>query len=124
MQLVPRRIELRTTPRKGVVLPLDYGTFQNWIMKKLFKVSDIKNNMGRKRVIKIPKNAKIKCPNCNKISLRKVPEKESPQYFDCDKCSKRTQAPITSCCIICAFTKTKCVPSLLLEAKSKNLKII
>ncbi len=79
--------------------------------------------MGRKRVIKILSNAKINCPICNASSLRKVPMDASPQYFDCDKCNARTKSPMTACCIICAFTKTKCVPSLLLEAKTKNLQV-
>jgi len=79
--------------------------------------------MGRKRVIKIKENAKMKCPACQKISLRKVPKDASPQYFDCDKCKARTQAPITSCCIICAYTNTKCIPSSLLEAKTKGLEV-
>jgi len=79
--------------------------------------------MGRKRVVRIPENAKIKCIHCSAVSLRKVPIDSSPQYFDCDKCGKRTQAPITACCVICAYTDKKCVPSLLLEAKIKNLEI-
>jgi transcription elongation factor Elf1 len=80
--------------------------------------------MGRKkRVIRIPEQATIKCIHCGKKSRRKVPIDSSPQYFDCDKCGQRTQAPITSCCIICAFTNKKCAPALLLEAKSKGLEI-
>ena len=79
--------------------------------------------MGKKRVINIPKNAKIKCPNCGFVRLRKIPIDNSPQYFDCDKCSYRLQTPITSCCIICAFTNKKCVPTLLMEARAKNLEV-
>ncbi|MBS3089768.1 hypothetical protein J4461_02690 [Candidatus Pacearchaeota archaeon] len=78
--------------------------------------------MGRKKqFIKIPSLANIKCQHCGKKSRRKVPEDSSPPYFDCDKCGKRTSTPVTSCCIICAFTNTKCVPSLVMEAKSKGL---
>ena len=79
--------------------------------------------MARKRVIKIPKLASIKCLHCGEISKRKVPMDSSPQYFDCDKCGQRTQTPITSCCIICAFTGKKCAPSLLMEARAKGLEI-
>lgn len=80
--------------------------------------------MGRKkRFINIPKTAKIKCPACSKIRVRKVPIDSSPQYFECDKCGGRVQTPITSCCIICAFTNKKCVPSTLIEARAKNLEV-
>ena len=80
--------------------------------------------MGRrKRVINIPKNAKIKCPHCGIVRLRKIPLDSSPQYFDCDKCHNRVQTPITGCCIICAFTNKKCVPTLLMQAKAKNLEV-
>jgi DNA-directed RNA polymerase subunit RPC12/RpoP len=80
--------------------------------------------MGRKkRFIKIPKTAKIKCPHCGVVSKRKVPEDSSPQYFDCDKCGKRTLTPITQCCVVCAFTKTKCAYSLKMEAKAQGLEV-
>jgi hypothetical protein len=78
---------------------------------------------AKKRIIKLPKNAKIKCPNCGAISLRKVPIDSSPMYFDCDKCKQRANTPITSCCIICAFTKKKCAPSLIMYAKAKGLEL-
>src|SRR3989344_1051898 len=87
-----------------------------------YKYTEIKIKMGRKKqFIKIPSLANIKCQHCGKKSRRKVPEDSSPPYFDCDKCGKRTSTPVTSCCIICAFTNTKCVPSLVMEAKSKGL---
>ena len=80
--------------------------------------------MGRKKTfIKIAKTANIKCNSCQAISKRKVPEDSSPQYFDCDKCHSRMQTPITSCCIICAYTNAKCVPSLKMEAKIKGLEL-
>lgn len=80
--------------------------------------------MGRRKsVMNIAKNAKIKCPNCSAISLRKIPIDSSPQYFDCDKCNNRIKTPITGCCIICAFTDKKCVPSSLMEARAKGLEV-
>ncbi|MEK6850771.1 MAG: GDCCVxC domain-containing (seleno)protein [Nanoarchaeota archaeon] len=80
--------------------------------------------MGRRKsVINIPKNAKIKCPHCGVVRLRKIPLDGSPQYFDCDKCNNRVQTPVTGCCIICAFTNKKCVPTLLMEARAKNLEV-
>ena len=79
--------------------------------------------MGRKRFIKLPEVATIMCRNCGQKSKRRVPEDASPQYFDCDKCGQRMQTPINACCIICAFTKKKCVPSLIMEARAKSLTI-
>ncbi|MEK6893596.1 MAG: hypothetical protein AABX07_05340 [Nanoarchaeota archaeon] len=80
--------------------------------------------MGRKKTfIRIPKTAKIKCLHCAAISRRNVPLDASPQYFDCDKCGQRTLTPITQCCVICAFTKTKCALSLIMDAKIKCLDV-
>jgi hypothetical protein len=80
--------------------------------------------MGRRKTtVKISKTAIIKCSNCGEKSKRKVPLDASPQYFDCDKCNFRMQTPINACCIICAFTNTKCAPSLLMEAKMKGLEV-
>jgi len=80
--------------------------------------------MGRKKTyLKVPLHATIKCPHCSATSKRKVPEDSSPQYFDCDKCNTRTQTPITGCCIICAFTKKKCVPTLKMQARMKGLEL-
>jgi hypothetical protein len=79
--------------------------------------------MAKKRVVRIPKVASIKCSNCGFISKRKVPKDRSPGFFDCDKCNFRMQTPVSSCCIICAFTGKKCTPTLLMEAKIKGLEI-
>ncbi len=79
--------------------------------------------MGRKKILRISKTAKIKCNNCSVISARKVPEDSSPGYFDCDKCNMRITVPVTQCCVICAFTKKKCVPSLKMEARIKGLEL-
>jgi len=80
--------------------------------------------MGRKKTfVKIPKTASIKCIHCGAVSKIKVPIDFSPQYFDCDKCGQRTQTPVTSCCIICAFTGKKCAPFLKMEANVKGLEV-
>jgi len=79
--------------------------------------------MGRKRILRISKTAKIKCPNCSALSVRKVPEDSSPGFFDCDKCNTRIVTPITQCCVICAYTNKKCVPSLKMEARMKGLEL-
>lgn len=80
--------------------------------------------MAKQRIIKIPKIVSITCPNCKKICKRKVPDDQSsPQVFDCDKCNTQTRTPITSCCIICAFTNKKCPYSLKQKAKRKGLEI-
>ncbi|MDO8564216.1 MAG: hypothetical protein Q7R87_04355 [Nanoarchaeota archaeon] len=79
--------------------------------------------MGRKKILRIAKTAKIKCNICSALSIRKVPEDSSPGYFDCDKCSAHITVPVTQCCVICAFTKKKCVPSLKMEARIKGLEL-
>ena len=80
--------------------------------------------MGRKKTfLKVSSIAIIKCSQCQAISKRKVPVDSSPQYFDCDKCNFRMQTPITSCCVICAFTKTKCAPALKMEASIKGIEL-
>lgn len=79
--------------------------------------------MGRKKILRIAKVAKIKCNNCGAFSMRKVPEDSSPGYFDCDKCNAHVTVPITHCCVICAFTNKKCVPSLKMEARIKGLEL-
>ncbi|MBI3334092.1 hypothetical protein HYZ97_01275 [Candidatus Pacearchaeota archaeon] len=78
--------------------------------------------MGRRKILRIPKIVSLKCPSCSAVSRRKVPD-NSPMYFDCDKCTTRIQAPITACCIICAFTGKKCIPSLKMEAHAKGLNL-
>ncbi|MSS75030.1 hypothetical protein EXS73_02350 [Candidatus Pacearchaeota archaeon] len=79
--------------------------------------------MGRKRVLRIPKIASITCRACTKVCTRKVPLDASPGYFDCDGCGVRTVVPVTACCVICAFTKKKCVPALRLEAHRLGLEV-
>ena len=79
--------------------------------------------MGRKRVLRLSKTAKIKCPKCSAFSVRKVPEDSSPGFFDCDKCNSRIVAPVTQCCVICAYTNKKCINSLKMEAKVKRLEL-
>lgn len=79
--------------------------------------------MGKKKILRISKIASIKCPNCSVISRRKVPDDSSPGFFDCDKCNNRLIAPVTQCCIICAFTNKRCVPSLKMQARIKGLEL-
>ena len=79
--------------------------------------------VSKKRIIKIPKVVSIKCLHCSVISKRKVPLDSSPQLFICDKCNREMRTPITSCCVICAFSGKKCAPSLIMEAKVKGLEI-
>jgi len=80
--------------------------------------------MGRrKRMIKIPEVVTIKCPHCGKGSRAKVSIEVCPQVFTCEKCKREVRAPINSCCLICAFSKTKCPRSLWAEACVKGLEI-
>ena len=78
--------------------------------------------MGRKRIIKLPKTAMIKCPNCDKKSRINVPIDSLLNYFDCKKCKQKIETPIMKCCIICAFSNKKCSQSLIMEAKGLRIK--
>ncbi|MBM3232631.1 hypothetical protein FJZ18_00490 [Candidatus Pacearchaeota archaeon] len=77
----------------------------------------------KKKYMKIPKVVFISCSNCGKRCKRRVPEDFSPGFFDCDNCSNRMNTPVSSCCIICAYTGKKCAPTLIMEAKIKGLEI-
>lgn len=80
--------------------------------------------MGRRKtILKVPKRVKIKCPHCLAISQIELPKDSSPQILECSKCQQKIAAPITQCCVICAFSKKKCLPSLKLEAFSKKLEM-
>jgi len=79
--------------------------------------------MGRKKTtIRIPKNAKIKCPNCGKNTLIKMP-KEALFHFKCKKCKKEIEVPQSQCCMLCAYGNTPCMPELLRTAQRKGLEI-
>ena len=77
----------------------------------------------KKRIQKIPKTALLKCPNCSGLIKARVSIDNCPQSFICPKCEKEIKNPITSCCVICAFSKKKCPRSLYMEAKVKGLEI-
>jgi len=78
--------------------------------------------MGRKKILKIPNSAKLKCPHCGKISRIKM-EKECIYSFKCKKCKKELEVPESRCCILCAYSDTQCYPNLLREAQRKNLEV-
>ncbi|GEM_PF-1163024 len=81
--------------------------------------------MTRKKTQKIPKTIILVCPHCKKGTKAKVSIEYSPQSYICPKCKNEVKTPITSCCVICAFskTKTKCPRELYIEAKAKGLEI-
>lgn len=80
--------------------------------------------MGRrKRFIKISEKATLTCPNCSKNTRIKIPEDRILSSFECKKCKQVILTPVTKCCVICAFSNKKCAPSLIMEAKMKNLEI-
>lgn len=80
--------------------------------------------MGRKkRVVRIPECVILKCPHCGKGTKAKVSVEVCPQVFFCEKCKQEVRTPITSCCLICAFSKKKCPRTLMAEARVKGLEI-
>ncbi|MFC1686002.1 GDCCVxC domain-containing (seleno)protein [Nanoarchaeota archaeon] len=68
--------------------------------------------MGRKKKLKIPKSCMIKCSDCGKRSRVKVPENEGLYHYECKKCKKKLEIPASQCCLICAYSNKRCVPSL------------
>jgi len=79
--------------------------------------------MTRKKILKIPKRVSVKCPCCEKINRLQVPLAGTINSFECKSCKQIIKPPITQCCVICAFTKTKCPLSLRIEANAKGLEL-
>lgn len=80
--------------------------------------------MGRRKTsIKIPKNVMLLCPLCSKKSKAIVSIDNCPQSFICPKCEQEIRNPLTSCCVICAFSGKKCPRTLMMEAKVKGLEM-
>lgn len=78
----------------------------------------------KKKKQKIPTTVILKCPHCKKGTKAKVSINYSPQKYICPKCKKEVVTPITQCCVICAYSKTKCPRQLYMEAKTKDLEIV
>ena len=78
---------------------------------------------ARKRILKIPKRVTIKCPNCNYKNRLDVPENELLNSFECKNCKQLIKTPTVQCCIICAFSKTKCPYNLKIQARAKGLEL-
>ena len=79
--------------------------------------------MGRKKIIKIPKTAPLKCPHCLKNTRVKVPNDSSLYTLICKKCKKEINTPESNCCVICAFSSKKCGAALRVEAGINNLEV-
>jgi Zn ribbon nucleic-acid-binding protein len=79
--------------------------------------------MAKKRIAKIPKTATIKCPLCGKGNRLAVSANDNVYFHECRKCKQRIETPQSKCCLVCAFSKTKCPASLLREAQMKGLEI-
>ncbi len=79
--------------------------------------------MPRKRVVKIPDSATIKCPHCGRNSRISLSEDRFLGNIECKKCKNKIETPPAHCCLICAFSKKQCPQSLIMEAKMKNLEI-
>jgi hypothetical protein len=77
----------------------------------------------KKKYVRIPRVVSINCVDCGKRCRRKVPLDSSPGFFDCDKCGKRMNTPVASCCIICAYSGKKCAPTLKMEARIEGLEL-
>jgi len=79
--------------------------------------------MAKKRIVKIPKTATIKCPFCGKGTRMDVSSDKNVYFLDCGKCKQRIETPQSKCCLVCAFSKKRCPASLMREAQMKELEI-
>lgn len=77
----------------------------------------------KKRQVTLTSSATIKCPHCGKNSRIKLEEKKFVGNLECKKCGNKIETPPAYCCVVCAFSKKKCLQSLILEAKMKGLEI-
>jgi len=80
---------------------------------------------AKKRVQKIPSKIILVCPHCKKGTTAKVCVDFSPQKYTCPKCKMEVNAPITSCCLVCAYSKsgTKCPRELYMKAKVRGWEV-
>jgi len=78
--------------------------------------------MGRKKIIKIPKSVKIKCPKCGKNNMITMP-KNNIYFFECRKCKNKAETPQSQCCILCAYGNSPCYPELMRMAQRKGLEV-
>jgi len=78
--------------------------------------------MGKKRVLKIPKSVKVKCPKCGKNTLMEMP-KENIYFFECKKCKNKAYTPQSQCCVLCAYGNSPCAPHLQREAIRRKLEV-
>ena len=79
--------------------------------------------MAKKRFQKIPKTIMLRCPYCVSKSKAVVSIESCPQFYVCPKCSQEVKAPLTECCVICAFSGKKCPRTLFMEARVKGLEL-
>lgn len=77
---------------------------------------------AKKSVQKIPKKVILICPHCKKGTTANVCVDFSPQKYECPKCKQEVVTPITSCCVVCAFSKskTKCPRELYMKARARG----
>ncbi|MEW6222899.1 MAG: GDCCVxC domain-containing (seleno)protein [Candidatus Hadarchaeota archaeon] len=52
--------------------------------------------------------ANIRCPSCGHIQKIEVPQTSCLQFYKCNKCGRIISTPKGSCCVICAYSDTKC----------------
>lgn len=76
--------------------------------------------MGKKRIQKIPKTVKLKCPLCLQITQINLEKTDKLSSYICNKCENEIKTPMMRCCVVCAFSNKKCPYSLKVEAHSRG----
>ncbi|TET01961.1 MAG: hypothetical protein E3J80_00720 [Hadesarchaea archaeon] len=56
---------------------------------------------------------KIRCPMCGHVQEIEVPENACLPFYKCNGCGELIQTPTDTCCVICAYSETKCPASSL-----------
>lgn len=80
--------------------------------------------MSKKRTIKIPRSATLKCPHCGKNTRISLFPDTNLYFLDCKKCKQKIETPTSHCCAICAFSNKKCPSSLIIDAKKRNIEAV
>lgn len=69
-------------------------------------------DMLRKRVILETTTAAFRCPECSAAYPIDVPTGKCLEFIECRQCGELIETPSGVCCIICAFTDSKCDVSI------------
>jgi hypothetical protein len=56
--------------------------------------------------------ASFRCPECGRAYPVDIPERKCLEFIKCRYCDALIEAPQGQCCVICAFTDSRCPVSI------------